>query len=93
MDFDFSGGRLKPLDGTFCYWSKCGEAPVTDGLCAEHAAACKCRGTPEHPSSHFPGDGCDTDLNADGICRACVEEPCRATPGTTGEPRHTPETP
>ena len=67
--FDFSGGRLKPLDGTFCYWSSCGEPPTTAGLCAEHAVACKCRGT-----SHFPGEGCDSRLNEAGVCGACVDE-------------------
>ncbi len=62
--------KLRPLDGTVCYWSKCWEPPTTkEGLCAAHDKGCKCRGP-----QHFPGELCDDNLNASGICSACVDE-------------------
>ena len=62
--------NLKPLDGTVCCWSGCSEPIATGYLCAKHLAACKCR----DGRVHFVGEGCDDNLNAEGICSVCASE-------------------
>ena len=71
--------NLKPLDGTVCYWTGCQAKPARDGLCEAHLAACKCRGP-----GHFPGEGCDDDLDESGVCSACRVE-CGALTGERGQ--------
>jgi len=53
-----------------CCWSGCSEPIATGYLCAKHLAACKCR----DGRVHFVGEGCDDNLNAEGICSVCASE-------------------